>query len=107
VATENLIPIALGSVEKLPNRVDATPSSRFCWNKKAAGAPLLLCSAELFNSAIALGALIAPCHFEQSREISYCLPGIQLKNGRARIKLNWLSDRIRTGSNIGIQIFGK
>jgi hypothetical protein len=40
-----------GSVEKLPNRVDATPSSRFCWNKKAAGAPLLLCSAELFNNA--------------------------------------------------------
>ena len=26
-----------GSVEKLANRVDATPSSRFCWNKKAAG----------------------------------------------------------------------
>jgi hypothetical protein len=41
----------VGSVEKLSNRVDATPSSRFCWNKKAAGAPLLHCSAELFNSA--------------------------------------------------------
>jgi hypothetical protein len=26
-----------GSVEKLPNRVAATPSSRFYWNKKAAG----------------------------------------------------------------------
>jgi hypothetical protein len=41
----------LSFVEKLANRVDATPSSRFYWNKKAAGAPLLLCSAELFNSA--------------------------------------------------------
>jgi len=54
----------LSFVEKLANRVDvdATPSSRFYWNKKAAGAsgsykptprraPLLLCFAELFNSA--------------------------------------------------------
>src|SRR2546428_10205748 len=48
------------SVEKLANRVDATPSSRFCWNKKAAGAPLLLSSAELFNRAT---SVLNSCRF--------------------------------------------